>query len=95
MWATDTFVGFILAAILFMLYFLAQLRREQMIARLHDRSLTPENVAFPAWLQLQNDWAALERVEETVVLHSVWSYGSNRVESKKGGPTCEISSLYW
>ena len=89
------FAGIVFAGIIFLLWFLIQLLREQPFRSHRIRSVRPADYAAMNPLQLQSEWAAVKREGDRVTLHSIWRYASNRTtEVEKGEPSCAISSSY-
>ena len=89
------FAGIVFAGIIFLLWFLIQLLREQPFRSHRIRTVRPADYAAMNPLQLQSEWAAVKREDNGITLHSIWRYGANHTtEVEKGEPSCGISSSY-
>ena len=89
------FAGIVFAGIIFLLWFLIQLLREQPFRSHRIRPVRPADYAAMNPLQLQSEWTAVMREDDGVTLHSIWRYGANHTtEIEKGEPSCGTSSSY-
>jgi hypothetical protein len=95
MWTARIFAGIVFVGVIFLLWFLVQLLREQPFRSHRIRLVRPADFAVMNPLRLQSEWDAVKREDETVTLHSIWRYGVNHTANvEKGEPSCGISSSY-
>jgi len=93
MWTAVIFAGITFSGIIFLLWFLVQLLREQPLRLRRIRLTHPLDYAALYQLRLESEWATVKREDDTVTLH--WRYGvSHTTEVEKGEPSCGISSSY-
>lgn len=95
MWIAGIFAAVAFAGILFLLWFLVQLLREQPFQSRQIQLIRSLDYAALNPLQLHSEWAVVKRDSHALTLHSIWRYGVNQtLQVEKGGPSCGISSSY-